>query len=64
MGPLRDDAIEALLNEISALIKETSEIPHPFPHVRAKEGASYEPGRGFSLEHNHAGALTSNLSSL
>ena len=56
----------ALMTGISALIKKTSETPHPFPHVRAQwEVARYEPGRGLSPpEHKHAGALIMNFRSL
>ena len=45
-GRYKGDEGGALMNEISALIKQTPrELPHPFHHLRTQqEDASYEKG--------------------
>lgn len=44
----------ALINEVSALIKDHTELLRPFHHMRIQQnGTTYEPEREPSLEQNH-----------
>lgn len=53
---------EALRNRISALVKQTTQLPPPLDHMRTQgEGTIYEPVRGPSPEDNRASTLIVNF---